>query len=117
MPLPSPATTPCVNNHYKQTPLANIPKQILQHEQVDDVGRARIQESSALPKDFPIDKGGSDSVFNNGLCAQQPSREMLYTPELLDQGTPALTHPSHDLNLMHSPVAVHAKQVYHLLEP
>jgi hypothetical protein len=73
--------------------------------------------SSISPNDFLIDKKGSDGGFDDGSCAQHLSQEMLYTPELLDQGTPALTHPSYDSNLMHSPVAVRAKHVYHLSEP
>jgi len=117
VPLPSPAATPHVDDHHEQALLANIPEQILQREQLDNAGRAGLQESSALPKDFPTDKGGCDGGLDDGSCAQRPSQERSYAPELSDQGTPASTHPSHDSNLMHNPVAVGAEQVYHLSEP
>lgn len=45
------------------------------------------------------------------------SQRRLYTPELLDQGTPSLTDPFYNSNLKHNPVNLNTKQVYYYLKP
>ena len=118
VPLPSPAATPRIDDHYKQdaTSLASIPEQILRREQLGDTGRARSRESPVPPEDLSIDKVERDDRRGYSLCAQHETPRRSYTPELSDRGTPSLTGPC-DSNLEHNPVDLNDEQVYHHPEP